>query len=34
MNLSSVWAVIAQNLSASHWPDVVSVRAGYSVIND
>jgi len=28
MNLSSVWAVIAQNLSASHWPDVVSVRAG------
>jgi len=34
MNLSLVSGVSAQNLSASHWPDVVSLRAGYSLIND
>jgi len=28
MNLSSVSGVIAQNLSASHWPDVICMRAG------
>jgi len=34
MNLSNVTSVIAQNLSVSHRPDVVSLRAGYSVLND
>jgi hypothetical protein len=34
MNLGSVSNVIAQNLSVFHWPGVVSVRAGYSFIND
>ena len=34
MNLSNVRGVIALNLNVFHWPDVVSVPAVYSMIND